>query len=202
MSKKKRKKNKEKFLREQKKAEEKNKTSLIVIVSIVAAVLVAAFIFTIVNGNDKENNTANTGEFLEGSSGTDSEPETQMTPIAASVEGEYMAISLEDVEKGKLASFAYDDGSGNELPLLSYLTPSGKVITAVSVCEPCNSTTFHFGSDGLLTCNACYTKWDPETLEGISGGCKDYPPDELENTVEDGKILIKIDEITSWSPRV
>ena len=69
------------------------------------------------------------------------------------------------------------------------------------MCEPCRSTRFHIEGKTLV-CNACATKWNLETLKGISGGCLNYPPDVIPSTVDKG--LIQIDEktVTQWKPRV
>jgi len=72
---------------------------------------------------------------------------------------------------------------GNYLPLIALYTPSGKVIAGIRTCEPCGSFSMHIGEGKYLICDACGTKWDVETLKGISGGCPGYPPPKLTSTV-------------------
>jgi hypothetical protein len=68
---------------------------------------------------------------------------------------------------------------GQYLPLLVISTPSGNVVSGLRVCEPCGSFSFHILSARYLDCDSCHTKWDIETLVGVSGGCPSYPPPKL-----------------------
>lgn len=133
----------------------------------------------------------------------------EMTDIKSEMRDGYVAISLADLKKNKLVAFRYPlkkikDARGKEkpLPLMAMISPSGKLITAVAVCEPCRSERFHTEPDGTLTCNVCNTKWDLETFEGISGGCPNYPPVELPHKIQNGKILIEERLLQNWKPRV
>jgi hypothetical protein len=71
---------------------------------------------------------------------------------------------------------------GEYLPLVLISTPQGKTLSGVRVCEPCGSFNFHIADRKHLVCDACGTRWDIETLQGVSGGCQNYPPPPL--TVE------------------
>jgi uncharacterized membrane protein len=123
-----------------------------------------------------------------------------MTDIQAKVEKGKISIPLSEVMEKRMVRFEYE-GKGGKIPLLSYITQSGKVVTAVSMCEPCKSTRFHI-QDKTLVCNACYTTWNLETLKGIKGGCLNYPPDVIPSTVENGQIKIDEKVVTQWKPRV
>jgi len=98
-----------------------------------------------------------------------------MVDIQAKVENGKISIPLDVVMEKKIVRFEYE-GQGLKIPLLSYITLAGRVITAVSMCEPCRSTRFHI-KDKTLVCNACYTEWNLDSLKGIRGGCIDYPPE-------------------------
>jgi uncharacterized protein len=124
----------------------------------------------------------------------------RMTDIAAKVEKGKISIPLDVVKEKRLVRFEYE-ANGARIPLLSYITPTGKVVTAVSVCEPCRSTKFHI-SENSIVCNACFAEWDIETLRGIKGGCLNYPPDVVPNKVEKGRILIDEKIVAQWKPRV
>jgi len=80
---------------------------------------------------------------------------------------------------------------GNYLPLIVLYTPQGKVIAGIRTCEPCGSFSMHIGEGRYLICDACGTKWDIETLKGISGGCPNYPPPKLTSSVN-GNIEIDL----------
>lgn len=124
----------------------------------------------------------------------------QMTPISAKVENGKIGIPLDAVKQKGLVRFIYK-GAKSETPLLAYVTPSGKIITAVSMCEPCSSTRFFIQGNNII-CSTCYTQWDLENLKGISGGCTKYPPDKIPNTISDGSILIDESVVAKWQPRV
>jgi len=122
----------------------------------------------------------------------------RMTDIQAKVENGKISIPLDVVKEKKMVRFEYQ---GNGVPLLAYLTPSGRVVTAVSMCEPCRSTRFHI-EEKKIVCNACATEWNLETLKGIQGGCLNYPPDVIPSTIEKDRIQIDEKIITQWKPRV
>jgi hypothetical protein len=123
-----------------------------------------------------------------------------MTDIQVKVENGKILIPLDVVTEKKIVRFEYE-GHGLRIPLLSYITMAGRVVTAISMCEPCRSTRFHI-KDKTLVCNACYTEWNLESLKGIKGGCMDYPPEIIPSTVEKGKILIDEKVVLDWKPRV
>jgi uncharacterized membrane protein len=120
--------------------------------------------------------------------------------ITSNVENGKIIISLEDVKKKDLVTFNYDQ-NGARLPLLAYISPEGKLITAVSVCEPCNSDKFHIESEDMV-CNTCGTRWDLNNLHGKSGGCLKYPPDPLPSIVTGDKIQIDETIVKNWTPRI
>lgn len=75
--------------------------------------------------------------------------------------------------------------NGNYLPLVVISTPQQKVIAGIRVCEPCGSFSFHIVEGKYLQCDSCGTRWDIETLTGVSGGCPGYPPPQLPATIGD-----------------
>ncbi len=122
----------------------------------------------------------------------------RMTDIQAKVENGKISIPLNALKEKKMVRFQYQ---GNGVPLLAYVAPSGRVVTAVSMCEPCRSTRFHINNKRIV-CNACGTEWNLETLKGIQGGCLNYPPDIIPSTIEKDQIQIDEKNITQWKPRV
>lgn len=124
----------------------------------------------------------------------------RMTDIQAKVEKGKISIPLSEVMEKKMVRFEYQ-ANGVSVPLLSYITQSGRIVTAVSMCEPCRSTRFRI-QDKTLVCNACNTEWDLETLKGIKGGCLNYPPDVIPSTIEKDRIQIDEKTVLDWKPRV
>jgi len=123
-----------------------------------------------------------------------------MSDIQVKVENGKISIPLDVVMEKKIVRFEYE-GNGLKIPLLSYITLGGRVVTAISMCEPCRSTRFHI-KDKTLVCNTCSTEWNLESLKGIKGGCMNYPPEIIPSTVEKGKILIDEKVVLDWKPRV
>ena len=124
----------------------------------------------------------------------------RMTDIKAKVDKGKISIPIEVVKEKKIVYFQYE-GNGVIIPLLAYVTQTGRVVTAVSMCEPCKSTRFHI-NDKKIVCNACATEWHLETLKGIQGGCLNYPPDVIPSTIEKDRIQIDEKIVTQWKPRV
>jgi uncharacterized protein len=178
---------------------EKKKSSRTMILLILVAVVLGGLAYWIIQGSTPAN------------SGVPSQPKVSgnvdytgqkiaMTDIQPTIKSGKISIPLDLVLEKRLVRFEYET-KGNKIPLLSYVNSSGKVITAVSMCEPCRSTRFHIEGKTIV-CNACATQWNLETLKGISGGCLNYPPDIIPSVVDNG--LIQIDEktVTQWKPRV
>lgn len=123
-----------------------------------------------------------------------------MVPITAKVENSKIIIPLDIVKDKKFVSFSYN-GSGITIPLLAYISEEGKVITAISMCEPCNSTSFHIRGNELV-CNSCGTTWEVDNLEAISGSCGKYPPDPIPSEVVGNEIQIRVLSVANWQRRV
>ncbi len=179
---------------------EKNRKPYWLLLSLViVAVLLAGVGYWVMKGNTatdpRVSSQPKVGEKVDYSGQT-----IRMTDIQAKVENGKISIPLNIVKEKKMVRFEYQ-GDGVNIPLLAYVAPSGRLVTAVSMCEPCRSTRFHI-SDKKLVCNACATEWNLETLKGIQGGCLNYPPDVIPSTIEGGQIRIDEKIITQWKPRV
>ena len=106
-----------------------------------------------------------------------------------------MEIPLKLVQEKKLVSFEYQQAEG-KVPLIAYVTPSGKIGTAVRLSWPCRSDKFHLEGKEIV-CDVCLTRRDLETLQGSSGECLDHSLDRLSNMVQGDKLLIPETEIQS-----
>lgn len=109
-------------------------------------------------------------------------------------------LPLDIVKEKKFVKFDYT-GSNTTIPLLAYLTEDGKVVTAISLCEPCDSKSFHIKGSNLI-CNSCGTTWNLNSLEALSGSCGKYPPDPLPSIVVGNEIQIDENLVTNWKRRV
>lgn len=123
-----------------------------------------------------------------------------MNAIEYTAEDGYVVLSLNEVLDKKFVRFVYKS-SLREIPMLAYISEDGNLVTSISMCEPCNSTTFHITGDELV-CNSCGSTWELNSLEEVSGSCGKYPPDPIPSRVSGNKILIPVDKIESWRRRV
>ncbi len=179
---------------------EKKRKRLWVQFSLAAVILVLVGMgYWIIDGNTRSNSKVSSQPKV--SEKVDYAGQTvRMIDIQAKVEKGKISLPLKEVMEKKLVRFEYE-GNGVKTPLLAYITLTGRVVTAVSMCEPCRSTRFHI-QNKTLVCNACYTEWNLETLEGIKGGCLAYPPDVIPSTIEKDRIQIDEKIVTQWKPRV
>lgn len=98
-------------------------------------------------------------------------------------------------------NFTLENGTPFDfVPILGYVSPKGNVILATSLCEPCSGITFHIEGDQLV-CNTCGTRWYLENMQGISGGCPQYPPEMFKYTVQGDKLFINKADLQNWQPR-
>jgi hypothetical protein len=121
----------------------------------------------------------------------------RMTKYLAPVKEGFVEVPLQLVEKKKLVSFSYSK-DGEAVPLLAYLTPAGNFGTVVGFSRPCQSEQFHLEGEDIV-CDLCLTRWDLETLKGVSGDCLDHPLDKIMHTVRDGKLMIREAGIQEWN---
>lgn len=179
---------------------EKGRKSYRVLISLgVLVILLGGVGYWIIDGNTGNNSKVSTQPKV--TEKVDYSGQTvRMTDVQATVEKGRISIPLNVVKEKKLVRFEYE-GNGVKIPLLAYLTLSGRVVTAISMCEPCRSTRFHI-KDKSMVCNACYTEWNLDTLKGIKGGCLNYPPEVIPSTVEKDHILIDEKVVRDWKPRV
>ena len=124
----------------------------------------------------------------------------RMTEYLAPVKDGFVEVPLQLVEEKRLVSFSYSK-DGKAVPLLAYATPAGNFRTVVGFSRPCQSEQFHLEGDDIV-CDLCLTRWDLETLKGVSGDCLDHPLDKIMHTVRDGKLMIREAGIQEWNPRM
>ncbi|QGG47451.1 Fe-S-containing protein [Heliorestis convoluta] len=122
-----------------------------------------------------------------------------MSDIEYVQEPEGIVLSLQEVEAKKFVYFEHEQ-EDRALPLSVFVAPNGRVVAAVSVCEPCGSNRFTIADDDLV-CNACTTRWDLNTLKGKMGACMNYPPDELPYVVDGDRLIIDAEAANNWNTR-
>ncbi len=121
-----------------------------------------------------------------------------MTRVEAQIKPGIVEIPLDVVKKKGLVSFEYK-GKYGDLPLLAYFTPSKKIMTLVGISDPCNSKSFHLEGNAIV-CNICLTRWDLESLNGISGECLTKSLQLVRHFVDKGKVIITEMDIRNLAP--
>ena len=86
------------------------------------------------------------------------------------------------------------------LPIMAYISPDKRLVIAVSFCEPCDGENFYTEGNQLV-CAVCGTRWDLKNLKGLSGGCPNNPPDEVEYKVEGNNVILDEQALRAWKPR-
>ena len=125
----------------------------------------------------------------------------EQTVLDSKVEnGKELVTTLSTVKEKKFIRTDYK-ANGKTVPLTAFIQPDGKVMVAVSFCEPCKGSSFHISGNQLI-CNTCGTTWDLQTLKGISGGCQTYPPQALTYSLNGDKLELPQAVLDAWAPRV
>jgi len=98
--------------------------------------------------------------------------------------------------------FEIENNENQLVPLMMYITPSGRIFAGSSMCEPCRGRTFSLAGETLV-CDTCKTTYNIETHEFISGSptCGKYPPVNMSPIIEDGMVIIELEEVLNWKIR-
>ena len=121
-------------------------------------------------------------------------------PITAEVGNGRITFPLSVLLEKGMVGFDYHS-SGVTIPLIAFITGEGKLVTAVAICEPCNSHTFRIeGSE--LACGNCETRWKLNNLEGIQGSCQKYPPCPIPSAVVGNEVQIDEGLLKNWKMRI
>ena len=178
----------------------KSKTGLYSIIGVVVVLVIVGTYFFVSSSRNSAANpkvAADTGQKVNYSSNASLE----QTVIDSKVEnGKEIIATLSTVKDKKFIRTDYQ-ANGKTIPLTAFVQPDGKVMVAVSYCEPCQGNSFHISGNQII-CNTCGTTWDLQTLKGISGGCQAYPPQALTYSLDGDNLEIQQSTLDSWSPRV
>ncbi|MCF6268319.1 MAG: Fe-S-containing protein [Melioribacteraceae bacterium] len=166
---------------------------------VLALVLFGIIVGYFVTTETKEEKTINNQPVISESLSYPNYP-TLLAEVSVDVKNGNIMLPLDVVQNKKFVSFTYN-GKNGSVPLLAYITQEGKLVTAIRMCEPCDSRSFHIVGDNLV-CDACGTTWHIDNLDAVSGSCGKYPPDPIPSRVKGNKIIISVSAVTSWTRRV
>lgn len=176
------------------------KSKLPLIVGAVAVVLAVAFIASQLGGTGEADveyfgepvaaTRSYIGEFI------------SMTEVEPIIEDGKIKLSFDDVDQASIVYFEAENDEGTVVPLMAYITPSGRLFAGSSMCEPCRGRTFSLAGETLV-CDVCRTTYTIEDHIFISGAeaCGQYPPVNMNGTIEDGQIIIDQQEVLNWKIR-
>jgi hypothetical protein len=127
------------------------------------------------------------------------EREIPMTDIQFRVENGYVIISLDDVIQHRIVFINYQ-GPTSPIPVMAYISPIGKLVTAISINEPCNETRFKIvGND--IKAEKCRAIWDMNSMEAHICCTNNYP-DPIPSEVTGNEVRISERTILSWNRRL
>lgn len=125
-----------------------------------------------------------------------------MTEVEPVVEDGKVKLPLSEVEQNSIVYFELENNEGTLVPLMAYITPSGRIFAGSSMCEPCRGRTFSLAGETLV-CDTCRTTYTIEDHKFISGAtaCGKYPPTNMNAVVESGMIVFEHAEVLNWRIR-
>ncbi len=121
------------------------------------------------------------------------------TLIEAAMNGESIAIPLKTVQEKKLVRF-FDPGKIQGIPMIAYVTPQGKLVTAMSKSEQCGSTDFYLAGNDIH-CATCPSYWNMASMEAYAC-CQKFFPDPIPSRVVGEEVRIDASTIRNWKSRL
>jgi hypothetical protein len=121
------------------------------------------------------------------------------TKINAVIDDNDIVFPLDIVTNNRIVRL--DDPEGKQtVPILAYVTPHGKVVTAMSISESCRSNDFYLEGN-TIHCANCPSYWNMESLEAYAC-CQKYYPDPIPSKIINGQIHIDKNIVQSWRTRL
>lgn len=179
---------------------QKEKSRLPLILAISTGVIVLVLLFVVYGGQSKDkvayfgepvaSTRSYIGEFV------------SMTEVSPVIEDGEIRIPLDVVDQNNIVKFEIENNEGLAVPLMAYITPSGRLFAGSSMCEPCRGRTFSLAGETLV-CDTCRTTYTIEEHTFIAGAqaCGAYPPVNMNPEIVDGTVIINLDEVLNWRIR-
>ncbi len=126
----------------------------------------------------------------------------KMTNIETLEDSETIKFPLEIVDQNNIVYFESVNQDQETVPMMAYITPSGRLFVGSSLCEPCRGKKFSLAGETIV-CDTCKTTYKIENHEFISGAkiCGQYPPVNMNPEIIDGNVVIQKEEVLSWKIR-
>lgn len=127
------------------------------------------------------------------------EDKISSTNIDAAMKDGFITIPLRTVTEKKLVRF-FDPQGVQSIPMIAYITPQGKLVTAMSKSEQCGSEDFYLSGNDIH-CAVCPSYWNMASLEAYAC-CQRYYPDPFPSTVGGDEVRIDPAMIRRWKSRL
>ncbi|MDA8235243.1 MAG: Fe-S-containing protein [Clostridia bacterium] len=181
---------------------QKRKKLILGITAVITVVSIAIFAWI----NSGQYDSVDTGNYNVGYEPNYEGKKIEMKEIKLILENGKAKIPIEEVKKNSIVRLKYNGdgkkifyGDLNYLPILAYVSPSGRVVVVDGICQPCYSTRFYIEGKELV-CMACGTRWRLSDLYGNMGGCVNYPPEFLQYNAEGEYLVIDEAKLKNWKP--
>jgi uncharacterized membrane protein len=122
-----------------------------------------------------------------------------MTNVSFRQEGNDIVFSLSDLKQYRLIRFEYPARTIVR-PIMAYVDPQGRLVTAISLSDHCGSTEFQIKNNQIY-CAHCPSHWDMMTMEAYAC-CGTYYPDPIPSRVVGGEVHIAKDVVEKWAGRL
>lgn len=119
-------------------------------------------------------------------------------PVTARMEGNAVVIPLQAVLDAKIVRF-FDPEGVQAVPVIAYVTPEGKIVTAMSLSENCRSTDFYLKGHNIH-CASCPSYWNMSSLEAYAC-CQMFYPDPIPSTLVNAQIRVDAEILRKWKTR-
>ena len=119
--------------------------------------------------------------------------------LTASIDGNDIIVSKDEVMNDRIVRITDPEGI-QQVPILIYVTPHGKLVTAMSISESCRSNDFYLEGDDIHCAN-CPSYWNMESMDAYAC-CQKYYPDPIPSRIVAGQIRIDKDLVQHWRTRL
>lgn len=119
--------------------------------------------------------------------------------VSATLEGNEIVVPGEQLTSYRIIRVKDPEGI-QTVPVIIYLTPRGKIVTAMSISESCRSNDFYLEGENIHCAN-CPSYWNMESMEAYAC-CQKYYPAPIPSTYRNGQIRIEKNVVQEWRTRL
>lgn len=122
--------------------------------------------------------------------------EVQMAPTEdTTIDGDNAVVTFDQVSDGHLHRYGYTTQNGIQVRFIVIKKPNSTTYgVGMDCCDICGETGYYENKAGDVVCSRCNVIMNINTI-GFEGGCN---PKVVEYTVDHGKIIIPIEQLTQY----